>query len=41
MNKELCFILDNKNIYLDHILVDYESSPYIVRRNARYLNTFL
>ena len=24
MNKELCFILDNKNIYLDHILVDYE-----------------
>ena len=21
MNKELCFILDNKNIYLDHILV--------------------
>ena len=22
MNKELCFILDNKNIYLDHILID-------------------
>ena len=27
MNKELCFILDNKNIYLDHILVDYEYVP--------------
>lgn len=27
MNKELCFILDNKNIYLDYILVDYEYVP--------------
>ena len=27
MNKELCFILENKNVYLDHILVDYEYVP--------------
>ena len=26
MNKELCFILENKNVYLDHILVDYEKT---------------
>ena len=32
MNKELCFILDNKNIYLDHILVDYEYVPIFSKK---------
>ena len=27
MNKELCFIIEKKNLYLEHVLVDYMDIP--------------
>ena len=43
MNKELCFIIENKKIYLEQILVDYMEIPlfFLMQRKRTALYRFV